>query len=429
MAKIIDLDTREYFANVLNEKLSAEQLLKNYVAYCGNISFGLQGRFCQLLARKLDMADTYRGRNDILGQYGEVRQHVLDAYAPGSSDAYYIPVTTAPEHQIVIVDESPNEYMDRSLPAPLNHNLQRSARPPLRLYRAKGRQLFVSSYAYMHYDRHDCTYWPFASSRALSRRSDDYPRVTVDRPTVVIQDQFQGDNFCHFLLDWLPRILTFVQELGSSVARDVLFIMGGERSEMHNLILNLLFANFDLTDENFYFPEKNRTTLDLLDDLYFFSDQSELRMHPLHMCHPKSRHLLEDLLAGVKVAPSASSKLYISRQDAGLRRITNEVQLVDLLAQRGYRIVKLSELNLHEQISAVAGAERIVAPHGMGLTHLVFGNNPAQVLELFHPTIGSDSYAFLAKAKNHAYDFLIGTDAADNKAGYSIDAGLLLDRL
>jgi hypothetical protein len=74
--------------------------------------------------------------------------------------------------------------------------------------------------------------------------------------------------------------------------------------------------------------------------------------------------------------------IYISRSDSRNRPLVNEDALMGFLSDLGFRILVLSKLSLTEQISAFASAKLIVAPHGAGLTNLVFSKATCKVYEL-----------------------------------------------
>ncbi len=79
-----------------------------------------------------------------------------------------------------------------------------------------------------------------------------------------------------------------------------------------------------------------------------------------------------------------SSRIYISREDATVRRVTNEDEVVDLLAEWGFERYKLAELSYAEQVTLFSDAEAIVSPHGSGLLNQIYADD-ATVIELFGP--------------------------------------------
>lgn len=81
---------------------------------------------------------------------------------------------------------------------------------------------------------------------------------------------------------------------------------------------------------------------------------------------------------------SLRSRLYITRGDQPhTRRYLQEAELWPHLEQRGFSMVDPGSLSVQEQINAFSAAEVVVAPHGAGLTNIVFCPPGARILELF----------------------------------------------
>ncbi|BDG70205.1 glycosyltransferase family 61 protein [Roseomonas fluvialis] len=86
--------------------------------------------------------------------------------------------------------------------------------------------------------------------------------------------------------------------------------------------------------------------------------------------------------------PPPSDKLYISRDDSPRRPMGNEAVLEKSLESRGFQSVAMARLPLARQIALVRAARHIVAPHGAGLTHLIFAAPGCHVTEIFPAAIG-----------------------------------------
>jgi capsular polysaccharide biosynthesis protein len=74
-------------------------------------------------------------------------------------------------------------------------------------------------------------------------------------------------------------------------------------------------------------------------------------------------------------------KIYISRRSATHRRIVNEDEVRALAGRHGFEVVELEDLPVTEQIRMFASARTILAPHGAGLTNIIYSERP-RVLEL-----------------------------------------------
>jgi capsular polysaccharide biosynthesis protein len=132
------------------------------------------------------------------------------------------------------------------------------------------------------------------------------------------------------------------------------------------------------------------------------------------MAHPLSIELLRALAHKVAGDVCGYKLVYISRADAERRRLANEGEIVCGLSRLGFVSVELSKLSTRQQIGLFRDAEVIVAPHGMGLTHVAFAQRLKGVVEIFPPNAGTDAYAFILKAMGVNYSFVIGTSADNN---------------
>ncbi len=75
-------------------------------------------------------------------------------------------------------------------------------------------------------------------------------------------------------------------------------------------------------------------------------------------------------------------RLYISRTDTKQRRLLNEDEVIYRVEKAGFECCSLSDKSLSDQIELFSQATHIVAPHGAGLTNIVFCNPGTKVCEL-----------------------------------------------
>lgn len=121
------------------------------------------------------------------------------------------------------------------------------------------------------------------------------------------------------------------------------------------------------------------------------------------------RYLRTELAGLIRPAPvPGKRRIYVSRGDAKHRRVTNENQLLQLLAPHGFQTVLPGRMTVAEQIRTFASAELIVAPHGAGLANLLFCRPGARVLELFAPNYVNPLYWYMSSQAGLDYGYLIG---------------------
>jgi capsular polysaccharide biosynthesis protein len=103
------------------------------------------------------------------------------------------------------------------------------------------------------------------------------------------------------------------------------------------------------------------------------------------------------------------SRIYVSRSDARMRRVSNEDELIAFLGARGFETVTLTGLTVADQAAMFDDAEVIIAPHGSGLTNLLFCRPGTKVIELFSSTYVNPCYWVLSNTVGLDYYCHIGT--------------------
>jgi capsular polysaccharide biosynthesis protein len=106
--------------------------------------------------------------------------------------------------------------------------------------------------------------------------------------------------------------------------------------------------------------------------------------------------------------PIRTKRIYLSRAQASGRKILNEEEILPLLSRRGFLRVTLEELRLSDQIALFSEAEAVVAPHGAGLTNLVWCAPNTKVLEIFSPLYVNLCYWAIASLTRADYFYLLG---------------------
>ncbi|MCW5738086.1 MAG: glycosyltransferase family 61 protein [Enhydrobacter sp.] len=131
---------------------------------------------------------------------------------------------------------------------------------------------------------------------------------------------------------------------------------------------------------------------------------------------------------------STSDLVYVSRNDSSMRRVLNEeTEIVPVLRDLGFDIVRPGEMSLVEQIERFRRARVIVAPHGAALTNLLFCRPGLALVEIF-PRGGVHGSMFLRMASHLGFDyhFVVGEASGNaasqtnpNNADIVLDAGSL----
>jgi hypothetical protein len=341
---------------------------------------------------------------------GEISRGIHGALLPGREYPYFDRLEAPPRQEFVVFQESRNEFFDPLLPRHISMVSHRHVRSRFSIFGMRGATLFVQPNGYQLHDGQGKWYVHWASSRAHTRRILEFPSVKTDKDLVIVQDRFWGASFTHFLYDYVTRIYHFC-ESGVADPRKCIFVLGGAPTEFHELVLSSLCGLLGLTPENFHFPLAGHNMVSA-GRTFWFTDQHGF-MHPAQMVHPRSIAAIRRIIAGISVPAARWPYIYLSRGDAGARRLQNEAQIVPRLEALGFKSVRLAELPILEQLGLLRGATLIVAPHGMGLSNIIFNDGPLRVVELHSPFGGTEAYALIARALGFSYDYVLGspTDA------------------
>ncbi|NEP89600.1 MAG: tetratricopeptide repeat protein [Okeania sp. SIO2C2] len=110
-------------------------------------------------------------------------------------------------------------------------------------------------------------------------------------------------------------------------------------------------------------------------------------------------------------------RIYISRKFASWRRVLNEEEVVNLLEKFGFISLSLESMSIAEQALYMVAAKVIVAPHGGGLTNLVFCSPGTKVIEIFSPKYITNFYWEISNLCRLSHYYLIGENFEDDNSG------------
>ncbi len=86
----------------------------------------------------------------------------------------------------------------------------------------------------------------------------------------------------------------------------------------------------------------------------------------------------------------------------------NKDDVIDLLRQYGFEEIKLEGLSLRQQAAALTSCEAIVAPHGAGLSNIVFCEPGTKIIEIFSPELVNGIFWRLASQLGLDYYYIVG---------------------
>lgn len=108
-------------------------------------------------------------------------------------------------------------------------------------------------------------------------------------------------------------------------------------------------------------------------------------------------------------------RLFISREDAPKRRLLNEEEIYEVSSKYGFEKILLTKMSLKEQALLFQSADCIMAPHGAGLTNLVFSQPGTKVIEIFQPEHVDVCFYRMAQECYFEHHSLFGNPSEDKK--------------
>lgn len=103
------------------------------------------------------------------------------------------------------------------------------------------------------------------------------------------------------------------------------------------------------------------------------------------------------------------NNVYISRAQVGIRRVLNENEMTPVLTAAGVTSHLFENLSFAQQVTTMRGADILVAPHGAGLSNMLFMKPGSLIVEIFAAGAPiNPCYYALANALGHRYRYVLG---------------------
>jgi len=232
----------------------------------------------------------------------------------------------------------------------------------------------------------------------------------------MIHDHFVGNNYCHWLLDWLPR-LHLIQQMGVPLS-DLSFVFPRRLEPFQRQMLAALTIGGDQIVEVANYGEDPRSIVAFRS----FVATSTLRRSYTHALHGGSSwaaNYLRSSLAAGRMADAAPLRLIINRRAS--RRLIFTEAAAALLQRAGFISVYLEDLSFAEQVALFRRAERVIGAHGAGLANLVFCTDSMHVLEIFPPGYSTSAYWMISHAIGFGYACAVGDTVTNDSARHVRD--------
>jgi capsular polysaccharide biosynthesis protein/tetratricopeptide (TPR) repeat protein len=236
---------------------------------------------------------------------------------------------------------------------------------------------------------------PQAPVQRFLQRSEQIPERIPGR--VAALAGLSGHNYFHWMIDVLPRL-------------ELLQRSGLNWHEMDQFWINAPRAAFQQdTLKALGIPLPKILSAD--DHPYIQADQLIVPAFSGHLGWPEPWVLqfLRRQFLPMAAAQSYPKRIYISRAQAHHRRLLNEAAVLERLQACGFVAVNLESMSFAEQVGLFAQAQVVIAPHGGGLTNLIFCQSGTQVIEFFAPNYVRPYYWPISQHLKLQHYYALGT--------------------
>ncbi|MBC5773608.1 glycosyltransferase family 61 protein [Pontibacter sp. KCTC 32443] len=228
--------------------------------------------------------------------------------------------------------------------------------------------------------------------------------------TSILHLPWAANNNYHWFFDCLPRLYFLLQQ----VQEPINIIMRRELPAYQRETLEFILREHPNVKVVYISKHEKWQVEQFILPSFLSNPQSG------YLPLPVSQWLRTKIWEGYKIQPAqVKRRVYISRSRAKTRRLLNEQDLLPLLARYNFEVVWAEELSYREQVNLFYNSEAVIAPHGAGLTNLLFSED-SKVLE-FHPAnLVKTHYFLLCKGIRFEYASIVGT-TGDTSENYSVN--------
>jgi tetratricopeptide (TPR) repeat protein len=217
--------------------------------------------------------------------------------------------------------------------------------------------------------------------RFLKLKPEELPPLEKIDGTVAVLAGLSGNVYFHWMVDILPRI-EILHRWGVNLEEIDWFLVNSCQQPFQRETLKALgIPEYKIieSDRHPYIQAKHLIVPSFSGYLGWLSTQG-LEFLRRVFFKEQSAKLPESCARESK--NTHPERIYISRNKCSYRRVINEEQVIDFLSGFGFVSVLLESMSLNEQIALFASAKVIVAPHGSGLTNIIFCSPGTKVIEL-----------------------------------------------
>jgi len=246
---------------------------------------------------------------------------------------------------------------------------------------------------------------PYITPKLLALIQAKKRKVADINNLAFFADSFTPNNYCHFVVDHLPRIL-WLQQLSDAKTFGAFEISMSNYQKAYFELAKIQLDNILSLERHKLYRVKNLKVMntsgtDFMHCLHggnqgYAKPVMELANHPI-VQKQKTK-------TGKKIA-------LIRPKDLG-RSFTNNDEVVSALKQNEFALIDPGNHSVVEQIAMMQRADFVLGIHGAALTNIIFCKPRTKVIEVFPPLYGTLAFYTISLAANLDYDVCVGKSDA-----------------
>ena len=227
---------------------------------------------------------------------------------------------------------------------------------------------------------------------------EEMPPLETIEGTVAVLSGLAGHVYYHWLIDLIPRI-GILSRSGIDLSKIDWFVVNSLQKSFQKETLQALGISLDKVIESDRHP-------------YLQAKQLVMPSFPGELDWPNQgtiNFLRQTFLTPeIYTHKNYPDRIYISRAKSQHRHLINELEVIDCISRCGFVPIFLEEMSFREQIALFAAAKAIIAPHGSGLTNILFSQPETQIIEFFAPRYRRSDYLIISQQLQLKHYYLIG---------------------
>ncbi|MGI4743439.1 MAG: glycosyltransferase family 61 protein [Janthinobacterium lividum] len=239
--------------------------------------------------------------------------------------------------------------------------------------------------------------------------------LTQEEGVAIAHSQYAPENYYHWILDTLPRLLLLRQHY-PGIAVIVL--------EPANDFVKVTLAALGF-DNIVPVNKKQLLRINKLILPELLSPSGHVNPIQVRLVRDELINKLGTQITTTTAAPSR--KVYISRARQQRRKVANQSELDELLLSHNFETIYFEELSLSQQIAVMQETAVLLSMHGANIVNLIFLGPTAKVIELVSEKLHNPAYWRLSAVFSLPYYVLPCKTVQPEEVSWHSNTDILVD--